>query len=61
MNYVCFGNKVNFAILDRVNQKYVSVKDGMLYYDTDKSEKMYKKYYKKEQLTCNANCLFFIN
>lgn len=45
MNYVCFGNKANFAVLDKVNKKYVCVKDGMLYDNTDKAEKMYKKYY----------------
>ena len=43
--YICFGNKVNFTILDKVNKKYVCVKDGMLYDDTDKVKKMYKKYY----------------
>lgn len=43
MNYVCFGNKANFAVLDRVNKKYVCVKDGMLYDNTDKVEKNVQK------------------
>ena len=46
MNYVCFGNNnLSFAILDKVNKKYIIVNDGMLHDETDTIEKMYKKYY----------------
>lgn len=46
MNYVCFGsNNLNFVVLDKVNKKYIHVKDGLLYDDTSKIEKMHKRYY----------------
>lgn len=46
MNYVCFGsNNLNFVVLDKVNKKYIRVKDGLLCDDTSRIEKMYKRYY----------------
>lgn len=45
MNYVCFGNRTSFSVLDKVNKKYVTVIDGNLKDETTDIEKMYKRYW----------------